>query len=89
MSLIASARDVGDVVAGDGGGPAGLAGDHDAVGGGQRLAGDAQLARVPAMLRTEVEESIDDLVGDAVADLVRMTFGNGFAGEQIACARHR
>ena len=34
------------------------------------------------------EEQIDDLVGDAVADLVRMALGNGFAGEQIGLDAH-
>ena len=81
-------RDMRHVILGDGGGPAGLAGDHHAVGGAQRLAGDPHVARIPAVTRRLVEESIDHLVGDAVADLVGMAFGNGFAGEQIACARH-
>jgi hypothetical protein len=33
-------------------------------------------------------EQIDDLVGDPVADLVRVTFGNGLAGEEVILARH-
>ena len=82
------ADDVGDVVAGDRGRPAGLAGDDDAVGGRQGLAGDAHPARVPAVLRGAREEGVDDLIGDAVADLVGMTFRNRFAGEQIARTRH-
>ncbi len=48
-----------------------LAGDDDAVGGGQRLAGDARF-------RHRAEEEVDDRIRDAVADLVRVTFGNGF-----------
>ena len=32
------------------------------------------------------EEQIDDLVGNPVADLVGMAFGDGFAGEQIILA---
>ena len=79
---------VDEVVAGDLGRAAGLAGDHHAVGGGQRLGGDAQLARIPAMFRAVLEEGVDHLVGDAVAHLVRVAFGNGFAGEQIGLARH-
>ncbi len=82
------AGDVGDEVAGDRRRPAGLAGDHDAVGGRQRFAGDAHLARVPAVLWGDLEEGVHDLVGDAVADLVGMTFRNRFTGEQIARARH-
>ena len=45
-------------------GPAHLAGDDDAIGGGQRLAGDARL-------RHRGEIGVDDRIGDAVADLVR------------------
>ena len=65
-----------------------LAGDDDAVGGGQRLAGDADLPGVHAGLLGLAIDQIDDLVGDAVANLVRMAFGNGFAGEQVILARH-
>ena len=82
------AGDVGDIVAGDGGGSAGLARDHNAIGGGERFAGDADLARIPTLLRRDREEGIDDLIGDAVAHLVGMTFGNRFAGKKIARARH-
>ena len=57
-------------------GPAHLAGDHDLVGGGERLAGDARF-------RHRAEEGVDDRIGDAVADLVRVAFGDGFAGEEI------
>ena len=42
---------------------------------------------MPFGKRLAIEE-IDHLVGDAVADLVRMTFGNRFAGEKIVLARH-
>ena len=79
---------MGDVVAGDRRRSAGLAGDHDTVGGRQRFTGDAHPARVPPMLRGAREEGVDDFVGDAVADLVGMTFRNRFAGEQIARTRH-
>ena len=80
------ARDVGHVIAGDRRGPARLPGDHDAVGGGERLAGDADLARLPAVPRRELEERVHHLVGNPVADLVRMAFGYRLAGEQIARA---
>jgi hypothetical protein len=80
--------DMGDVVAGDCRWPAGLAGDHDGVGCRQSLAGNAHVARIPAVLRGDRKKGIDDLVGNAVADLVRMAFRNRFTGEQIARARH-
>ena len=63
-------------------GPRDLAGDDDAVGGGQGLAGDADLPGSMPVFGLAIEQ-VDDLVGDAVADLVRMAFGNGLAGEQI------
>ena len=62
-------------------GTAHLAGDDDAVGGGQGLAGHARLGLCRQI-------GIDDRVGDPVADLVGMAFGNGFAGEKIAGAPH-
>ena len=68
-------------VLGDGIGTAHLAGDDDAVGGGKRLAGHAGLG-----LGRQI--GIDDGVGDPVANLVRMTLGNGFTGEKIAGAPH-
>src|SRR6202521_5880043 len=39
------------------------------------------------MPRRDVEERVDHLVGNAVAHLVGMTFGNRFTGEQIARTR--
>ena len=63
-------------------GAAHFAGDDDAIGGGERLAGDARL-------RQRREVGVDDGVGDPVADLVRMTFGDRLAGEQIGGSRHR
>ena len=69
-------------------GHAHLAGDDDAVGGGQRLAGDAHVPGVHAGLLGLAVDQIDDLVGDAVADLVGMAFGNGFGGEEIILPRH-
>ena len=53
-----------------------LAGEHDAVGRDQGLARNAGM-------RIGREKSIDNGVGDAVADLVGMAFRYGFAGEQI------
>ena len=51
-----------------------LACDDDAVRGGERLAGDAHIGRIDTRLRALTEEEIDDLVRDAVADLVGMAF---------------
>src|SRR6266536_251926 len=79
-------RDVRDVIAGNGGRSARLSGDHDAVGGGERLAGDADLGRLPPVPRRELEERVHYLVGNPVADLVGMAFGHRLAGEQIAAA---
>ena len=75
MSRIACAGKLLDLAA-HGVGAAHLAGDDHAVGGGERLAGDARF-------RHRGEIGVDDRIGDAVADLVRMALGNGFAGEQI------
>ena len=82
------ARDVRDPVLGDGLGAARLAGDHDAVGGGQRLAGDADRPGIDAGLRPLAIEQVDDLVGDAVADLVGMALGDRLAGEEKGFACH-
>jgi hypothetical protein len=60
-----------------------LAGDDHAVGRGEGFAGHAHGPRIDAGLAGFLVDQIDDLVGDAVADLVRMTFGNRFAGEEI------
>src|SRR5262249_41596388 len=69
-------------------GNAHLAGDDDAVGGRQRLAGHAHLPGVHAGLPGLTVHEVDDFVGYAVANLVRMSFRNRFAGEQIVLARH-
>ena len=45
--------------------------------------GDAHLARIHAGLFRLAEHQVDDLVGDAVANLVWMTLGNRFRREQI------
>ena len=77
-----------DEVAGDGAGAAVLAGDDDAICRGQRLASHPHPPRIEALRLGLAEEEIDDLVGDAVADLVRMTFGHGLAGEEIVRSGH-
>src|SRR6185312_12849151 len=65
-----------------------LACDDHPVGRGKRLAGDADVPGVhPGLLGLPVDQ-IDDLVGYAIADLVRMAFGYGFAGEEIFPVRH-
>ena len=63
--------------------PAGFAGDHHLVGGGKRFAGGADRPGIDARLGACAKKQIDDLVGNPVAHLVRMTFGNRFTGEQI------
>ena len=71
---------------------AAFAGDDDLVGGAQRLAAEpgVHLAVVgDAELDVVFEEGVEHGVGNLVADLVRMAFGNGFAGEQIIGVRHR
>src|SRR5215469_4864203 len=82
-------RQVRDVILRDGGRPARLARDDDPVGGGEGLASNPHVAGVPAMTRPELEERIDDFIGNPVAYFVRMTFGNRLAREQIARMGHR
>jgi len=81
-------REVRNVILGDGRGPAGLARDHDTVGGRKRLAGNAYVPRIPTVARPEIEERVDHFIGNPVTDFVRMTFGNRLAREQIACTGH-
>ena len=59
-----------------------LAAEDDALGGHQRLAGDARLGVLG-------QEQVDDRVGNLVGDLVGMAFGNGFGGEEIGAAHGR
>jgi GT2 family glycosyltransferase len=54
--------------------------------GGQRFAGRTDRPGIDARLRAFTVEQVDDLIRDTVADLVRMTFGNRLAGEQIGRA---
>ena len=77
MSLMASRASSITSLAGDRRGTADLAGDDDAVGGRQGFAGNARLG-----LSRQI--GVDDGVGDAVANLVRVTLGNRLTGEQIA-----
>jgi hypothetical protein len=65
-----------------------LTGDDHAVGGGQRFAGDAHTPRIDAGLLGLAINQIDDLIRNAVAHLVRMTFGYGFAGEKESRSLH-
>src|SRR5262249_26020904 len=61
--------------------PADLAGDHDPVGRHQGFAGHAGH-------RIRGQERVDDRVGYAAADLVRMAFGHGLAREYEIPPRH-
>jgi hypothetical protein len=65
---------------------AALAGNHDLVGGGERLAAEPGIdlavvgdAEFDVVLQKGIEHGIRNLV----ADLVGMSLGNGFAGKQI------
>ena len=63
---------------------AALTGDDDLVGGGERLAAEPRihLAVVgDAELDVVFQKRVEHRVGNLVADLVRMTFGNRLAGE--------
>ena len=71
---------------------AAFAGDHDLVGGAERLAAEpgVDLAVVgDAELDVLLDEGVENGVGNLVGDLVRMTFGHGFTGEQKIGAGHR
>ncbi len=70
------ANDALDLVIGDRLRSAGLAGDHHLVGGGERFARRTDRPRIDTGFRAFPEKQIDDLVGDPVANLVGMTFGN-------------
>ena len=87
MSLIAARAGLDDRLGAEFG-AAGFAGDDDAVGGRQGLAGGADVLGVDAGLGAFAEEQIHHFVGDAVADLVGMAFGDDFAGEQIILPSH-
>lgn len=61
-------------------------GDHNAVGRCKRLAGNTDRPRIDLRLHGFAIDQIDDFIGDTVANLVRMAFGDGLAGEEIAAA---
>jgi hypothetical protein len=63
-------------------------GNHDAIGGAQNFCRNAYLPGVKAGLAGLLVDKIDNLVGDAVAHLVGVTFGNRFAGEEVILSRH-
>jgi hypothetical protein len=65
-----------------------LSGDHHAVGGGQRFAGDTHTPWIHTGLLCLAIDQIDDLIRDAVAHLVGVSFRNGFACEQESRALH-
>ena len=65
-----------DLFLGDRGGAAHFAGQHDLVGRRQRFAGDARI-------RIGRQIEIEHRVRNAIAHLVGMAFGNGFAREQV------
>ena len=65
-----------------------LAGDDDAIGRRQSLAGNADFIRIDAGLGGFAEEKIDDFVGYPVADFIGMAFRDGFASEQIVLPSH-
>ena len=68
---------------------AALAGNHDLIGGAQRLAAEARvdLAVVgDAELDVIFEEGIEDRIRNLVTNLVGVPFGNGLAGEEIVGA---
>jgi hypothetical protein len=65
-----------------------LTGDDHAVGGGEGFAGHAHRPRIDAGLAGFLVNQINDLIRNAVTDLVRMTFGYRFAGEQESRALH-
>ena len=70
---------------------AAFAGDDDLVGGGQRLAAEPRVdlaVVLDAELDVVRQERVEDRIGDLVAHLVGMAFGNGLAGEEIILAGH-
>ena len=65
-----------------------FAGDDHPIGGRQSSAGHPNLIRVDPALCALPEVEIDDFVGNAIANLVRMALGNGFAREEVVLADH-
>ena len=83
-----AARRRDDLVAGHRRRPAVFARDHHAVGGGERFAGDPDLAGIETRGCGLAVEQVHDLVRNSVAHLVGVAFGHGFAREQIVLPRH-
>jgi hypothetical protein len=69
------AGEMGEMLGGEGIRPAHLAGENDAVGRHQRLAGDAGI-------RVRRQIGVHHGIGDPVGNLVGMPLGDGFGGEQ-------
>ncbi len=69
-----------DLIVGHGFGSAGLTGDHHLVGGGERFARRADGPGIDARLGAFAEKQIDDFVGNPVANLVRVAFGDRLRG---------
>ena len=70
---------------------AAFAGDDDLVGGRQRLAAEPGVD-LAVVFDTELDvvrqKGVENRVGNLVADLVGMAFGNGLTGEQVVLAGH-
>ena len=65
---------------------AAFAGDHDLVGGAQRFAAEPRVHQAvvgDAELDVVLDEGVENGVGNLVADLVWVAFGDRFAGEKI------
>ena len=63
---------------------AAFAGDDDLVGGGQRFAAEARIDGAvvgDAELDVVFKKGVEDRIGDLIADLVWMAFGNRLTGE--------
>ena len=56
--------------------------DHHPIRRSEGLAGDPDLVGVEPRLGTLSEEQVDDLIRDAITNLVGVTFGHGLAGEK-------
>ena len=82
------ARNVRDQIPGDALRAPGFAGNNHLIGGCQRLACDPELPGIDAGLRPFAEKQIDDLVGNAVANLVGMPLRHRFTGKEIRLSRH-
>ena len=58
-----------------------LTANHDAVGGGKGLGGDPRFGFL-------ADESVEDRIGNPVADLIRVPLGNGFRSESVVLTGH-